>query len=846
MLRSGGEATQVVIRGLQPRFSVITIDGVPIPSNVGVHSNEGVDPWLHAPGGKEGGNTESGGRGTDIGMVSSNMLSSIEVYKTVTPDMDAAAIGGTVNLGIRKAQYRPSEILPFASHMPNITFLAQGGYKDILKSYNPYKFDLTLERRLFNNKFGVLMQGIAQQQNLTSNSLRARYDQIDKATDPDNLRLEGMDLFFYPRMEKRYNGSVTLDYVLPEGNIALLNIFSKSERNTQYFQQHYGLENGGNQIDYYASNMPNNINLITNILSYNQRLFSFDVDARLSHSYSENISPDNWRMQFAQFAAGTFAINEQLPPVEIASEAFQLVNLDTMRLNNVRTSNSLTSQRNMRASLDLSRDFNIADFLSFNLKAGGMYGYTDRSYDYDEGDGFVRFGTIGQSILNRLPWLADYGTTPTNNYVHITPFLDPDYNIGTYLENDYSFDNSLYMDDLSIIKDVVVDYGESLETAPTGGAGTWVPSVLGNGRSDYSGYEYRSAGYFMGTFNFGNLVTVIAGARYQNLTTKYRANRYYNCTAANPYPNELPHIDTTITKTHGYWLPDVLVRLKPLSWLGLRVAYTNTISYPGFNEIIPIIGVYENSVNWNNTDLKPALSGNFDAQLSIHQNYIGLFAIGGFLKRINDFVFSQSGFIIDPADYPGLQYRELDVSGYHINTYYNNPKRVDVYGVEAEWQTHFWYLPKPLNGLVLNVNFTHILSEATYPFSVVSPGVFPLYQPVYIDSTYEDRLIDQPDDIINLSLGYDYKDFSILVSMIYQSGIFNQTDFWNALRVDKAEYLRWDLVANQKLPWYNSEVFLHLNNLNGEPDTYIIRGNGYPQSKYYYGLTVDLGIRLKL
>jgi hypothetical protein len=33
LVRNGGEATQVVIRGLQPQYNMITIDGVPIPAN---------------------------------------------------------------------------------------------------------------------------------------------------------------------------------------------------------------------------------------------------------------------------------------------------------------------------------------------------------------------------------------------------------------------------------------------------------------------------------------------------------------------------------------------------------------------------------------------------------------------------------------------------------------------------------------------------------------------------------------------------------------------------------------------------------------------------------------------
>ena len=176
--------------------------------------------------------------------------------------------------------------------------------------------------------------------------------------------------------------------------------------------------------------------------------------------------------------------------------------------------------------------------------------------------------------------------------------------------------------------------------------------------------------------------------------------------------------------------------------------------------------------------------------------------------------------------------------------YINNPNRVELWGLESDWQTHFWYLPGVLSGLVLNVNYTHVFSKAQYPFTVVTHPT-PL-KTVYVDSTYEDKLINQPDNIVNVSLGWDYKGFSILGSMIYQSAIFNSTNFHDQLRTDKKEYLRLDLAAKQKLPWYGIEVFMNINNLNGANDTYIVRGNGFNDTDESYGLTAQLGFRVNL
>ncbi|MBN1780332.1 carboxypeptidase-like regulatory domain-containing protein [bacterium] len=844
LIRSGGQATQVVIRGISPEYSQITVAGVPIPANEGQRQIDSRDSEGYRFG---------GGRGVDMRMISSSTLDKIAVFKTNTPDMDAAVLGGTVDLGIRKARKSVTDTTGFRfldlPYMPAISLEAQGGYTDLTNEYNNYKFDMSLERRFSNERFGIYLQGIIQKQNFTSNRLDANYTQIAKTINPDSLALYGLNLYFYPREEKRVNGTVTLDYEIPNGNLALTNLFSQSESNTNYFQQQYGLERGGNNIHYYANNSPNKLNLMSNILNFNQKTPLVDVNATLSHSYSENISPDSWTIMFEQLSTGTDQVDEELPPVEIAALAHQHVLFDQLELRNVSTSNSKTTQRELRAALDLSREFILADFLTLDLKTGGMVASTDRSHDYNRGAGSVWFGEIGERIVDAYPWLSDWGiSSETNARLFITPFMDPDMKIGTFLDNKFTFDNKLNLDYMRRIKEIVVDYGNNLDAAPTGGAGAWVPDMFGNQASDYSGDESRSAGYLMGTFNIGQKVSVMAGVRYQELKTTYRANRFYNASVSNPYPNELPHIDTTMTKTHGYWLPGYNIKFSPVSWLSIRGAYSNTLAYPNFRAIIPIVNVFTGRVNWNNADLKPIRSENFDLQLSVYNNQLGLFTFGGFRKNIDDFVFFQSGYVNDPTQYEGLygvpQYPSLNTKGYTIATYYNNPHRVELWGLESDWQTHFWYLPGVLSGLVLNVNYTHVFSEAKYPHTIVGNSGFPFFQPTYTDTLYTDRLINQPDDIVNVSLGFDYKGFSVLVSTIYQSAIFNSTNFWNALRTDKEEYLRWDIVAKQKLPFYDMEVFLNLNNLNGANDTFIVRGNGFRDTDESYGLTGELGFRM--
>ena len=83
-----------------------------------------------------------------------------------------------------------------------------------------------------------------------------------------------------------------------------------------------------------------------------------------------------------------------------------------------------------------------------------------------------------------------------------------------------------------------------------------------------------------------------------------------------------------------------------------------------------------------------------------------------------------------------------------------------------------------------------------------------------------DRLIDQPNDIINLSLGYDYKGFSGRLSMLYTGDVFMSTDFWPELRQTTDAYQRYDLSMKQKLPVEGLELYLNISNLGEAVDVY--------------------------
>ncbi len=125
-----------------------------------------------------------GDRGEDLSMISSSMLNGIEVTKAITPDMDAAVIGGVVNFGLRKAQR--TTLAPDAagdvSLAPMVELRMQGGYTKLKKSYDNYRMVASVEKRFFDDQsFGVFVQGSDEKRNLSSNNMSADYTLVREA-----------------------------------------------------------------------------------------------------------------------------------------------------------------------------------------------------------------------------------------------------------------------------------------------------------------------------------------------------------------------------------------------------------------------------------------------------------------------------------------------------------------------------------------------------------------------------------------------------------------------------------------------------------------------------------------
>ncbi len=834
LIRTGGEGSKVVIRGLSPQYNQVTIDGVELPSNV--TSNNVITAGAGNLGSLATNGNSIGDRGEDLSMISSSMLDGIEVTKAITPDMDATLIGGVVNFGLRKAQR--TQVVPGeegGSLAPLVEIRTQGGYSALKKSYDNYRAVASLEKRFFENQsFGVFVQGSDERRNLSSNNLAATYQLFDKTHGDVALpSITGINLSDAFRKRQRYGGTIVMDFEHEHGEIGFMNFVSA--QTTQEITRGENILPQSNDMTYYANEANNKLSVISNLLSIKEDFSFVRADLKLSHSYTESSNPQDLYFDFYQKPAiGNYASLGDLTRLDPKTLDANVVHNELAAGNiQLNTNSTLSKERTLQGAIDVTKDLTFTTELTGRVKVGGMYQHRTRDFVYGAASGSQGYSG-GGAVLSA--WTAAYPWLQLNGgRLGLQNFTNDSYHYGEFLNGDYSLGYPMNVNLMWALLPIA---------ARTSSLEGYQVNKLGSIINNYDGWEDKSAGYAMMVFDYGPTISFIPGVRYQNLTTHYTAERGILV------PGGLQGGPATIEHAHGYWLPMVHLRYRPFEWMQLRFAYTNTLNYPDYSVLTPryliSTGGGQGYIDYNNHALSPARSENFDVVASVLSNDIGLLSINGFKKRITDLVFFQQTYTSDLSAWPELPQGGKQL--YSFNTYINNPNPVDLWGIETEWQTHFWYLPKPFDGVVLNVNYTHIFSEAKYPRSEKNVTYDDEGNSVTAvkDTFYTTRLLNQPNDVLNLAMGYDLGGFSLRVSVLYQDNIFKNPDFWFQQRVYSAKFTRWDLSVKQDLPWFGMQIYLNLNNLNGEDDIDVNAKNLFPASEQRYGMSADLGLVLHL
>ena len=793
--REGGEGNKVVIRGLSPKYNKITVNGTNIAS------------------------TDADNRSTDLSMISQYMLDGIEVTKAGTPDQEGDVLGGTVNFILKKAA--PG----FHGNL-----VTQGMYNGLKNTNDDNKIVMSLSNRFFNDRIGILGQIDSENRNRSSHNLGASYVNAPAELDSLNpLSFQGLTLTDMTRLNDRTNTLFVLDAKIPFGTISYSGLNSKIDKEEISYADNYALLS---EIRHYNTGQTNSkINVITETWKYEILLPNLKLDFFKSYSLSKNDRTSilyNFRERYAYTenvnnksleTIQNFLVNDK-------SGAFY----DRYDYNEYFTDESESS-----SGANLQFDFNLKNKVSGRIKMGVKIRNKKRTHDRDNEYSAFTYVAIQDkrdSTIKSFDWLDEYAD-PGDWYITYRAFWDPDYDAGNFLNGDYEIGPAADLDKMNALFNW---YRNDKHFT----SATYHEEIMHHYHKtnsmiyDYSGKENYDARYIMTDINIGPKLNLLTGIRWENNITTYRSFKGMQ--------NTLPHYNAagsdTIsihTRENSYALPSFFLKYEPNDWLILRYASTKTLTRPDYADIIPLYNFLGlgGEVLYRNRFLEPGVSKNQDYVVAFNSKKLGLLSLSYFTKNIDGMVYSSGKrYIVEGTADSLYGLPHYTDKKFIVDYKLNNPYAVKLEGFEIDYQTRFWYLPGMLSGLVFNANYTRSLSEVKYPRTTIDYQItwVPSFQVVTVnlDSFYVDRLIDQPNDIFNYSLGYDYRGFSARVSMLYMSDVFKTTNFWPELRETTDSYRRYDLSMKQKLPVKGLEIYLNISNLTEAID--VTRLRGYNQS----------------
>lgn len=806
---------EVVIRGAQAKLNQILLNGVELPS------------------------TGMNDRATDLGFISSNMLSSIQVTKVLTPDMDANAIGGVVNLKLRQA---PEDF--------HLDVLSQGNYNGSDHTSDNYKDWISVSDRFFDNKLGVFIQGNADQSDVGDSKGYASYGFV---LDPNN-GYYNMNNYTYESDYDRYTntgGTLILDYRLPHGKLVLQNSYANSLSDISNYQN--VLSFAPANINYTMQRQKYGKDLMINSFDADNSFGDVKVDLTYSHSFGDQYSTLGYGGATA-YTTTNFGFENLTgqPYVDASGHVMSYQNqvstmtpdvVNAIRINPADQPGAFVSgwqgddypkfDENLNnGSLDISAPVDFSNTVRSIFKVGGKVYQISRANATTELFCSESINDSYGAVKNIIPGVTLSPTRPLYfNDVWNQNYLSQR---GKYfLNGSHPFEAAFsgLMDEYMLL-------------APAG----WGHSEYEPGEWDrtWNGTETFGAGYAMATFDIGPQVTLIAGGRYEHYNMKYNANNTY---VTHEVYGDALNLDTlnTINRNDDNFFPNAQLRYKINEWSDIRVAFSQGISRPDYTAIIPnTYFVPGGSARAGNTELKPDISTNYDIAWSVYNNQVGLFTIAPFYKKITNIFYYNPIIYQDLSKYnvsfpdsafwatKGLQ---APSASQQISVYVNNPHPAFVRGIELDWQTNFWYLPGPLSAVVLDVNYTKAASNMLYQEedneyhnvdTLINGHMQTIQQWYVVDTTRNGRLLYQANDVVNVALGIDYKGFSGRLSFNMQGNVITNVGLSDQEDQYTGNIYKWDFLLQQKLPLEGLSLSLSGVNIFHNPIytyQYLRRGN---------------------
>ena len=556
--RDQGEGRYIQIRGGSAQNTQVTFNGTEVPS------------------------PESEIRQVELDAVPVDILESIEVSKAITPDMDADAIGGSVNLVTKKA---PDQTL--------FSVEAAGGYAPIREDFSG-NGALTNGSRVADGRLGFLVSGSFSRRNFGSDDVEPEYDIGEEPLDDDEL--EGLDLRHYSLWRERIGGTAAFDYRLSENSsLMLTGIFTELADEEQRRSLFNGVADG--ELEFAHKNRLEKARTYNVTLGGDHLLSSgIGVDYRLTWSRSAQITPYDNEIFFLQEDV-EFSPDISDPSLVQANPADGTI-AGTYLFDAIGRASSTTANTDKVAALNFTVPYRFGRQASGSFRLGAKYRQKDKYQDVTE-DEFELADGAEDVVLGQQTGSA----------------FDSD----GYAGGDYA-----YLP-FSTAPGEVIDFPDDFSSVLDGGP---LPEL---GTNDYDIDERVIAVYGMTEINLTEDLMLLPGLRYEH--TRFRGFGF----SFDPDAETLT--PQTGVKDYGRLFPGLHARYRVTPQTNVRAAFTTAMARPNFIDLVPFRLPDDEDVQLGNPDLDPTMARNLDLLLEHYDSRIGVLSAGVFYKRLTDPIF---------------------------------------------------------------------------------------------------------------------------------------------------------------------------------------------------------------
>ncbi|MFN6982050.1 MAG: TonB-dependent receptor [Brevundimonas sp.] len=764
ILNDQGEGRFIALRGLDPNLNSASINGARVP----------------AP--------ESDVRSVALDVIPSELIESIEIKKSLTPDMDADTLGGSIEIKTANAFDRGR---PFAA------VSVEGSYNDATESWSP-KYALDFSRTFFGDRLGVAG-------GLSYYKRKFATDNIEMdgwgETDDGVVYADTVEYRDYDVTRERQGATLSLDYRLSNDTTlflrALRSDFADQEyraRTTFEFDEEPSSASG-DTVTFLSDDGEIKVSRdlkdryetqdITSLVA-GGKTFAGDWTFKYEMSWSKarekeagSVDPAAFERKFedAGEMALTFDYSDYKHPVLTVPTTFQALLNDPSEYEFDKaeiTSLSLAEDEEFGARFDAKREFAIPSGGAFELQFGGKVRQREKSYDGELDvlkaiDDFTMEDFVGQQTYG----LASMG-----------PVVSHD--ISDYVRNNL---------DLFERDDIDSDF----------------ESAAG----DYSVDEDVYAAYLLGRYDNGPL-QVVGGVRVER--TENESNG--NIVQLTEDEDEVIVTPVSFTKEYTHWLPSVNAKYEVASDLLLRGAVYRSLMRPNMKDIAPRFLINEdNEGEFGNPELEPYEAWNYDASVEWYFAPNAVVSGGLFYKSISNFIVVANF----EGDDPRLNYSgsvELEEAEMAING-----DDATVFGFEFNYQQALTFLPGLFDGVLVGFNYTYTDTEADVDGRTIS-------LPASAENTF------------NATLGYEKGPLSMRLAASYRDGYLDELG--GSAEEDRLvkDHIQFDVSGKYRIN-KNLQIFAEAVNLGDEPYVAYQSGPGSDRLLQYeeYSWTVKTGLR---